>query len=212
MQYGFYFDQTRCIGCNTCSVSCKDYNQINPGPVRWRKQKLEKQEINSGMGVFENMVMSCNHCATPACLTACGVGAIKKDDRGIVIVDRNKCIGLKSCITACPFASPKIADNKQESEKRSAWKIDHPMQKCKYCWERVYEGEIPICVQACPSRALEFGEINDLIRKHPDAVRLNPTDFPYAYVNNTNDTIPSFIIKKRTTMKVSEIVKRDNDL
>jgi anaerobic dimethyl sulfoxide reductase subunit B (iron-sulfur subunit) len=43
MQYGFYFDQTRCVGCNTCSVSCKDFNQINPGHVRWRTHKLQKQ-------------------------------------------------------------------------------------------------------------------------------------------------------------------------
>lgn len=158
------------------------------------------------------MVMSCNHCAEPACLTACGAGAITKNSKGIVTVNRNKCISLKLCITACPFAAPKIASDRQEPEKRGTWQIDHPMQKCKYCWERVNDGEMPICVQACPIRALDFGDIDDLMRKYPDAVRLSPTEFPYAYVNNTNDTKPSFIIKKRLPIKVSEIAKFDNNL
>jgi anaerobic dimethyl sulfoxide reductase subunit B (iron-sulfur subunit) len=193
-------------------VSCKDFNQINPGPVRWRKHRLEKQEVANGIGVFENMIMSCNHCAEPACLAVCSVGAITKDSKGIVTVDRNRCQNLRACITACPFAAPKIADDRQEPEKISIWQVNHPMQKCKYCRERVHDNEIPICVQACPFRAIDFGDIDDLMRKYPDAARLNPTDFPYAYVNNTNDTKPSFIIKKRPNMNVSEITKPDNNL
>ena len=203
MQLGFYFDQTRCIGCNACTVSCKDWNQVNPGPVRWRKQ--ENHEKNNGVSVFENLTMSCNHCEEPACLTACAANAITKTDKGIVIVDRNKCQALKACITACPFAAPHIADDLQEPKKGENWVVDHPMQKCKYCWERIEDGNSPVCVSACPVRALDYGYIDDLQRKYPDAVRMNPTDFPYAYVNNTNDTKPSFFIKKRTNLVISEV-------
>jgi anaerobic dimethyl sulfoxide reductase subunit B (iron-sulfur subunit) len=211
MQYGFYYDQTRCVGCNTCSVSCKDFNQINPGPVRWRTHKLHRQEIRDGIGVFENLVMSCNHCAEPACVTACPINAISKDDKGIVTVDKSVCQGYRLCITACPFATPKIMDDRQEPEKRSSWVINHPVQKCKYCWERVNDNETPICVQSCPMRAMDYGDLDDLMRKYPDAVRLNSTDFPYVYLNNTRDTQPSFIIKKRPKMNVTEIVKVSND-
>ena len=203
MQLGFYFDQTRCIGSNACTVSCKDWNQVNPGPVRWRKQ--ENHEKNNGVSVFENLTMSCNHCEEPACLTACAANAITKTDKGIVIVDRNKCQALKACITACPFAAPHIADDLQEPKKGENWVVDHPMQKCKYCWERIEDGNSPVCVSACPVRALDYGDIDDLQRKYPDAVRMNPTDFPYAYVNNTNDTKPSFFIKKRTNLVISEV-------
>jgi len=35
MQYGFYFDQTRCIGCYTCIVSCKDSHNVEAGPASW---------------------------------------------------------------------------------------------------------------------------------------------------------------------------------
>ena len=38
IQYAFYFDQTRCMSCNSCTVACKDWNQVEPGPVAWRKQ------------------------------------------------------------------------------------------------------------------------------------------------------------------------------
>ena len=206
MQYGFYFDQTRCIGCNACTVSCKDWNQVNPGPVRWRSQQA--YEINNGQSVFENLTMSCNHCENPACVAACGAGAISKTDKGIVIVDRTKCQDMRSCITACPFSAPHLADNDQEPVKRSEWVVEHPMQKCKYCYERVEDGFSPVCVAACPVRALDYGDIEDLQRNYPDAVRLNEQDFPYAYRNpeGKRDTNPSFLIKKRKTITVTKLV------
>ncbi len=110
MQLGFYFDQSRCIGCNACSVACKDWNQVNPGPVRWRRQ----QNYENGNSVFENLTMSCNHCEEPACMNACPYNAITKTDDGIVYVDRNTCQGALSCVTACPFAKPQVAEDKQE--------------------------------------------------------------------------------------------------
>ncbi len=205
MQYGFFFDQSRCIGCNACTVSCKDWNQVNPGPVRWRKQQA--YESNNGQSVFENLTMSCNHCENPACVDACGAGAISKTDTGIVIVDRTKCQELRSCITACPFSAPHIAEADQEPEKREEWLMDHPMQKCKYCWERVEDGQSPVCVSACPVRALDYGDIEDLQRNHPDAVRLNKSDFPYAYKEGgREDTKPSFLIKKRKQIAITKLV------
>ena len=205
MQYGFYFDQTRCIGCNACTVSCKDWNQVNPGPVRWRNQQA--YETNNGQSVFENLTMSCNHCEKPACLEACGAGAISKTAKGIVIVDRTKCQDMRSCITACPFTAPHLADDLQEPAKRSEWVVDHPMQKCKYCYERVEDGNSPVCVAACPVRALDWGDFDVLQRNYPDAVRLNEQDFPYAYSNpaGKRDTNPSFLIRKRKNIVVTKL-------
>ncbi len=207
MQYGFYFDQTRCIGCNACTVSCKDYNQVNPGIVRWRRQEA----FETGRTVFENLTMSCNHCEEPACIKACYFGAIKKRDNGIVYVDRDLCQGLQGCIEACPFAAPHIADDVQEpkNEKVETWIIEHPMQKCKYCYERVEAGQgAPVCVAACPVRALDWGDFKDLQKKYPDSERLNKQNFPYAYKNMTGpDTKPSFLIKRKKPEQVLEIKK-----
>ena len=91
MRFAFYFDQTRCMSCNSCSVSCKDWNQVNPGPVRWRKVNTYKAD--GGPIAMFNLAMSCNHCEEPACLAACSQNAIIKKDNGIVYVDRSKCIG-----------------------------------------------------------------------------------------------------------------------
>lgn len=196
MRYAFYFDQTRCMSCNSCSVSCKDYNQINPGPVRWRK--VDTYKTDGSLIAMFNLAMSCNHCEEPACLAACSQNAIIKKDNGIVYVDRSKCIGLHLCIAACPFAATHIADDKQEPEQKVSWTITHPMQKCDMCMSRVEKGEKPVCVASCVGHALDFCDFETLKSKYSDAVQLNPSDFPYAYANNTTETGPSMLIKKRT--------------
>jgi anaerobic dimethyl sulfoxide reductase subunit B (iron-sulfur subunit) len=207
MQYGFYFDQTRCIGCNACTIACKDYNQVNPGLVRRRKQQAYELVDDEGLPVFQNLSMSCNHCAEPACKAACPFNAIVKDAKGRVIIDRKKCQNSGACITICPFSAPQIADDDQEPKKKETWAINHPAQKCTFCFERVDDGEAPVCVTACVGHALDYGDIDDLEQRHPDAVRLNPIDFSYAYADgNTRETYPSFLIRKRKRLEVSKLV------
>lgn len=199
MRMAFFYDQTRCMGCNSCTVACKDYYGTNPGAVRWRKHETHEE---GGAGVFYNMVMSCNHCQTPACVTACGVSAITKRPDGIVYVDRNKCQSLKSCISACPFAEPQIADDKQEPAYSSKWKVRHPMQKCNMCMELIDKGEKPVCMRACPAHAIDVGDFDDLMAKYPDAVQLNNGDFPYAYTGNNYSTSPSLVIRPRKGLTI----------
>jgi len=130
-------------------------------------------------------------------MTSCAAGAISKDDTGIVHVDRNKCIGLQTCITACPFAKPQIAKDKQEPDRIIGWQIDHPMQKCNMCSrDRLKHGLKPACTLSCPGRALDFGTADYIQATYPGAVRLNKADFPYAYVNNNAvETSPNLFIK-----------------
>ncbi len=215
MQYGFFFDETKCLGCNVCTVACKDYNQVNPGPVRWRRQDYNKRTDGSGEPVIHSFAMSCNHCDSPACVTACGAGAVKKYDNGLVLVDRTKCQSLKACITACPFAAPHIADDLQEPGRHKDWITAHPMQKCKGCWELLEKSEMPVCVSGCPVSAIEFGEVGELQRKHMDAVRINKENFPYAYRNNNapDSTSPNLFVKRRESKYKMTVVansKTDN--
>jgi anaerobic dimethyl sulfoxide reductase subunit B (iron-sulfur subunit) len=215
MQYGFFFDETRCLGCNVCTVACKDYNQVNPGPVRWRRQDYNKKTDSENNPVIHSFVMSCNHCDVPACVNACSVGAIKKYDNGLVLVDRTKCQNLRLCITACPFAAPQIAGDYQESDRHIDWLVAHPVQKCKGCWELLEKGEHPICVSGCPVNAVQFGEVAELQRKYSDAVRLNKADFPYAYRNSAalDNTMPNLFVRKRESGRKLAVIansKRDN--
>ena len=199
IQYAFYFDQTRCMSCNSCTVACKDWNQVEPGPVAWRKQFTYEKD-----GGFFPLSMGCNHCEEPACKNVCPYNAISKTNDGIVYVNRDLCQGALSCITACPFAKPQIAGDKQEPNAFESWKVQHPMQKCDMCKDRLDKGERPACVQSCVGRALDFGTKDYILSTYSGAVQLNPGDFPYAYVNNTNDTKPSFYVKKKTSISITK--------
>ena len=199
-QYAFYFDQSRCMSCNSCTVACKDWNQVEPGPVAWRKQFIY-EEPNG----FFPLSMGCNHCSDPACVKACGVGAVIKDaNTGIVYVNRQKCVHLKGCIKACPFGKTLIAEDKQEDvalQKANGWQVAHPMQKCDMCMERVNNGEKPACVASCVGRALDWGTVDYIQSTYHDAVRMNAGDFPYAYPNTVTDTKPNFFIRRKSGSK-----------
>ncbi|MHA1931902.1 MAG: 4Fe-4S dicluster domain-containing protein [Promethearchaeota archaeon] len=160
-QMGFYFDQTRCTGCYTCSVACKDWNNINAGPENWmRVEPIEK-------GQFPNLSLSylaiaCNHCADPPCVKACPVNAItKRESDGIVLVDQSMCLGKTECgakcLKVCPWDAP------QFSSKENA-----KMRKCTLCVERLEEGKQTICVEACPMYALDVDLIENLQKKYGD--------------------------------------------
>ena len=208
MRRAFVFDQEKCMACNTCTVSCKDWHQVNPGPVRWRKQLTH--ELDTAPFFFP-LSMSCNHCKEPACLAACSLGAIiKRDSDGVVFVDRDKCQTLRTCITACPFAAPHIAEDDQEPVRYSGWQVAHPMQKCDFCMERVDQGLEPVCVASCPAHALESGDYDYLIAKYgakgETLTPLDKSEFSYAYEGNDTSTGPSFLVKKRGAFTITRAV------
>ena len=200
-RWAFYFDQSRCIGCNSCTVSCKDWYGVNPGPVKYRTQTTYETETAP---FFQFLVMSCNHCENPACVSACAAGAISKRSDGIVIVDRNKCQELKSCLSACPFGAPGMADDKQEPVKgNEKWSYNHPMQKCNMCYDLLDKGKKTICERSCVGHAIEVGDYDELMAKHAGAVQVNISQFPYAYKNGNNtSTGPSFLIKPRKLLNI----------
>lgn len=158
MQLAFYIDQTRCIGCYTCVVACKDWNDIPDGPANWRRL------VSIEQGVYPHpfwafLPVNCWHCAEPTCVLACPEGAIiKRNDDGIVTVDQAACLGRDECglcLEMCPYQAPQFGV--EENAK---------MQKCDFCLERWYGGKSPVCVAACPTRALDAGSIDELRSKY----------------------------------------------
>lgn len=181
MQLGFYFDQTRCTGCYTCAVACKDWHDISAGPVAWmRLLTIERGEYPVPWLAF--LTVSCYHCAKPACIDACPVGSItKRDEDGIVIVDQETCLGKDCglCKVACPYDVPQFGAA-----------ADAMMQKCDLCWERWEQGKKPICVEACHMYALDAGPLNELREKYGD--RTEAEGFRYSA-----DGEPSIIFKPK---------------
>ncbi|MCP4682802.1 MAG: 4Fe-4S dicluster domain-containing protein [Desulfobacterales bacterium] len=159
MQMGFYFDQTRCTGCSSCRVACKDWNDIPAGPENW--MRIHYQEMGKFPNVFVSyMIGACFHCTDPVCVQACPVSAIsKRDEDGIVIVDSNVCQGSEECdvkcLKACPYDAPQFGPEKNAK-----------MRKCSFCMDRHLDGKEPICVEACPVRALDTGPLKELEEKY----------------------------------------------
>jgi anaerobic dimethyl sulfoxide reductase subunit B (iron-sulfur subunit) len=150
MQKGFFLDLTRCTACYACVVACKDQNDIEAGPVKWRRV------VRFELGRFPNVSvrsfsLACMHCGKPPCVESCPTGTIKKrENNGIVVVDNAKCIGCRTCFLTCPFGAPQF-------------NTDGRMEKCDYCLERTEQGLEPACVQACPARAISSGTIEELV-------------------------------------------------
>jgi anaerobic dimethyl sulfoxide reductase subunit B (iron-sulfur subunit) len=203
IQMAFYYDQNRCTGCNTCVVACKDWNNVNPGQAKWRRHSQSESGVFPKVSVF-NIVLSCNHCENPACTAACPVGAIyKREEDGIVIVDRNLCQDIRACLAACPFGAPQFGDDTSEPAKESGWAVDHPMQKCTFCWDRLDDGLTPSCVAGCPQRALDCGTVEEIEAKYPSAVKtvIGMPDSTKDANGNTlasGDTLPSIYFKPRS--------------
>lgn len=161
MQYGFYIDQTRCTGCFTCIVACRDWHDVPAGPASWmRIMTIEKGAYPELFVAF--LPVTCYHCLNPACVQACPAGAItKRDEDGIVTVDREACLGsdrCRLCLESCPYRAPQFG---AEDSSR--------MQKCNLCVDRWAEGRKPVCVDGCPMRALDAGPIDELRTKHGNA-------------------------------------------
>lgn len=192
-QYGFYFDSTRCTGCKTCEMACKDYKDLASNITFRHVYDYESGSVKLGSDgtcpandcVIYHVSISCNHCDDPACAKVCPTGAMHKDaETGIVDVDAAKCIGCGYCHMACPYSAPTVDRKKGHSV------------KCDGCADRVAEGKAPICVDACPLRALDFGDIGDLRARYGSNSGIAPLPEP-------RYTRPNITIKACTTADVA---------
>jgi anaerobic dimethyl sulfoxide reductase subunit B (iron-sulfur subunit) len=149
-QLGFYLNLDRCVQCHACEVACKAYNDVESG-IKWR------QVVGMWAGHYPDLIhrtisYSCMHCGKPSCMDACPAEAIsKREENGIVVVDRGRCNGCEACAEACPFGVPQFGQ-------------DGIMQKCDLCSDRLAQGKQPVCVETCPAEALRFGTLEALCR------------------------------------------------
>jgi NADPH-dependent glutamate synthase beta subunit-like oxidoreductase len=155
-QYGFFVDLSRCIGCNSCTVSCKQWHDIAPGPIK--PMRVYQWESGAFPNVKLRMLpIMCYHCATPTCLEACENKAIFKEETyGAVLVDPEKCNGSRRCWEACPYGTPQFPGDEAGAK----------MTKCNMCIDRLVDGLKPICVLSCSMRALEFGPMEEMVQKY----------------------------------------------
>lgn len=178
-QLAFWFDQSKCTGCKACSIACKDKHDLPVGTT-WRRVTeytggswlVNDDDHTMTQNVFSYYTsIACNHCADPICATVCPSTAMRKGENGVVSVDPNICIGCRYCEMACPYSAPQYNPAKGV------------MTKCDFCADRIAAGQDPACVAACPSRALGYGEMSEVVAQHgrnnaveplPDPTITNP--------------------------------------
>lgn len=105
------------------------------------------------------------------CIKACPTGASNRAANGIVSVDYAKCIGCKTCETACPYGArtfidkvrsyyEDVANSPYDKAARACFKVNAETS-CNLCSELVAKGQEPACVAKCPEFARYFGDLND---------------------------------------------------
>ena len=177
VKLGLVIDLDTCVGCHACATSCKEWNAggiaapltdeqpygKDPSGVwfnRVHSYELAAEPARDTQPAQPAMTLhfprSCLHCDTPACVTVCPTGAsYKRAEDGIVLVDEDKCIGCKLCSWACPYGAREYSP------------VEGVMKKCTLCVDRIYNVNLeeadrqPACVQACPTKARHFGDLND---------------------------------------------------
>uniref|UniRef100_A0A7C3M973 4Fe-4S dicluster domain-containing protein n=1 Tax=Archaeoglobus fulgidus TaxID=2234 RepID=A0A7C3M973_ARCFL len=176
--YVMVVDVNKCIGCGKCVVACKVENDV-PMDFKLSRTWIEGYAVKEKIPIEESDVKKevlstsknpfldkswiettrgrktfyvpklCNHCANAPCVNVCPVYARFYTKDGVVLLDKETCIGCKYCIVACPYGAT----------------FTHPEQKvtdkCTFCYHRIKRGLKPACVLACPTGARVFGDVND---------------------------------------------------
>ena len=101
-RYAMVIDQRRCIGCHSCTVACRTWNDL-PLDIIYNPVVTE-----GAQGKWPHVHRTytptlCMHCANPECVPCCPTGASQQDDDGVVWVDSKKCMACKVCVNACPY-------------------------------------------------------------------------------------------------------------
>jgi formate dehydrogenase iron-sulfur subunit len=156
------YDASKCIGCRACERACKTHNGLpvpeepntEPSVTAWNLIAA-RNGVDPDDQPFFNY--QCMHCTDAACALGCPSGALAIDDRGLVSLNQDKCIGCGYCTQFCPFGIPQLgAVNLITGEARAA--------KCTFCQDKIEAGSGgPSCAEACPTGALTWGERGTLL-------------------------------------------------
>lgn len=169
--YAMGVDPGQCIGCGRCVEACKTENDVPREPFffrTWVERYVVPKEgdavVSSPNGGIEGFPPAgelgivrtffvpklCNHCTNAPCVQVCPVGATFVSKEGVVLVDRDYCIGCRYCIQACPYGA------------RFLHPVTHTAEKCTFCYHRLAKDLSPACVEVCPTHARIFGDLKAL--------------------------------------------------
>ena len=147
-KYALIVDSSRCVGCYACLVACQNQNELADDSSYIRFEEKETGQYPKVKHVITPL--QCMHCAEAPCVPICPTGASAKDkETGLTLVNREKCIGCRRCVIACPYNS------------RHYLKDSGIVQGCNLCISLLKEGREPACVSTCLTKARLFGDLED---------------------------------------------------
>jgi len=157
MQRAILIEIEKCIGCYSCTVACKLEHNLPPYPAHPPVADPKGPELirvcQFGPDIRDDRVRQyfqpilCMHCPDAPCIDACPQSAIYKDlETGITLVNKDECLGCRSCLEACPYGAPQFHDD--------------TLILCDLCIHRLREGRCTACEAACPARAIHVGTAN----------------------------------------------------
>jgi len=184
-QWAMVIDVKKCVegrknGCGRkCIEACDYFHNIPHIPNKKHEIKwiwddefehafpdLATNEYLAEVMAGTPFLLLCNHCAHPPCVRVCPTKATFKNEEGIVMMDFHRCIGCRFCMAACPYGArsfnwedprPYLKKVNPEYPTRTKGVVE----KCLFCYERLVDGKLPACVEACPVNALIFGDLQD---------------------------------------------------
>lgn len=159
----FLCDADRCIECNACVTACKNENE-----VPWGINRRRLVTLNDGVPGERSISMACMHCTDAPCASVCPTNCFYTTADGVVLHNKDLCIGCGYCFYACPFGAPQYP-------KTSNFGSRGKMDKCTYCAggpeddrshdeyekygrNRLAEGKLPLCAEMCSTKALLAGD------------------------------------------------------
>jgi Fe-S-cluster-containing dehydrogenase component len=158
-RYGMVIDITKCNGCYNCFLACKDeycgnsyppYSLAQPFTGHFWMKITERERGKYPKVKVAYTPLACMHCDDALCIKVAQDGAIYRRPDGIVIIDPKKAKGHKELVSACPY-------------RRIYWNEEEQLpQKCTMCAHLLDDGwKEPRCVEACPTGALVFGDLDN---------------------------------------------------
>ncbi len=146
---GIFIDINKCTACKSCEIACAvAHSQSNDLFSAIFESPPPRKRVHVEAADSRPFPSRCMHCKDAPCVIACPNGAMHKDEeKGIVLVNEDRCMGCLMCAMVCPFGAVSLDPVKGTA------------LKCDFCRSRLDRGEQPACTEACPTGALKYDEI-----------------------------------------------------
>jgi len=178
-KFAMVVDLSKCANARACVDACQE-GHLLPKDHEWIKIYMLQDDNLTSKYWFPR---PCFHCDKPMCVSVCPVGATYKRPDGIVLVDNQRCIGCKFCMTGCPYSARvfnwkdpevEVPEGHVYDPETNIPPVEGTVGKCVFCADNLRKGELPRCVQACPMGVLYFGDLlEDTVTNGIETVRFS---------------------------------------